>query len=101
MDLESLFSSKALRRIEKAGEITIAIVSLILASDYFKVFSLSTIPFPSLNYILWGYLLLNVGVANGFKFLKNKDNPHCPKCNRKLNELKEYECPKCGKLTFD
>lgn len=23
------------------------------------------------------------------------------KCKRKLHELKEYECPKCGKLNFD
>ena len=95
-----LTSPQIQRTIEKTGEVVLLIVALTLALDYFKVFDIGKFGIPFLSIILWTYLILNVGLANILRFWKNKDNPLCPKCKRKLNEIKEYECPKCGKLKF-
>lgn len=99
--LEEFISPKIQRIIERTGEITLLIVTVSLSLDYFKVFDLSKIPIPLLNIILWIWLLLNITLANLFKFWRNKNNPLCPKCKRKLTEVKEYICPKCGKLKYE
>ena len=100
MNLTDWLTSNIINRIERIGESVLFIVSLLLALDYFSIISLRTLWNPII-WILWGYLILNIGLANIFKFWRNKDNPICPKCKRKLNEIKEYECSKCGKLKFD
>ena len=99
--IERLISPKIQRTIERTGEIVLLIVAVSLALDYSKVFDLSKMQIPSLSIILWIWLLSNIALANMFKFWRTKDNPICPKCKRKLHELKEYECPKCGKLNFE
>lgn len=101
MMFEKLISPKLQRTIERTGENVLLIVAVSLALDYFKVFDLSKIQIPSINLILWIWLLSNIALANIFKFLRTRDNPICPKCKGKLHELKEYECPKCGKLNFE
>ena len=100
MNLADWLTSNIINRIERIGESALFIVAFLLALDYFSIIYLKNIWKP-LSLILWVYLILNTGLANIFKFLRNKDNPICPKCKRKLNEIKEYECSKCGKLNFD
>jgi len=99
--IEKIISPKIQRTVERTGEIVLLIVAVSLALDYFKVFDLSKIQIPFLNIVLWGWLLLNIALANVFKFWRSKDNPICPKCKRKLHETKEYKCQKCGKLNFE
>lgn len=101
MSLQTLISQKIQKIAEKAGEITLFIVSVLLMFNYFKVINLDNLGIPCLVIILWVYLSLNIGLANVFKFFRNKDNPICPRCKGKLTEFKEYECSKCGKLRFD
>lgn len=99
--IEKLISPKIQRTAERTGEMVLLIIVISLALDYFKVVDLSKIQIPFLSIILWIWLLLNIALANVFKFWRTRDNPTCPKCKGKLHELKEYECPKCGKLKFD
>lgn len=100
MDPADLFLSRFQRTIERSGEVTLVIVSLLLAGDFFKIIEINNFGVPFLGLILWAYLLLNVGLVNMFKFLKNKDNPTCPKCHKRLSERKEYTCSRCGDLKF-
>lgn len=95
-----LLSKQLQEIVENTGEKALFVVGVILALDYFRVFELTKMDIPYLNIVLWAYLLLNIGLANIFKFIRRKNNPNCPKCNRKLNEEKEYSCSKCGKLRF-
>lgn len=99
--IEKIISPKIQITVERTGEIVLLIVTVFLALDYFRVFDLSKIQIPFLNMVLWGWLLLNIALANVFKFWRSKGNPICPKCKRKLHEIKEYECQKCGKLKFE
>jgi len=85
---------------EHTAEFMLFIFSGSLALDYFNVFKLNNFGISFLPQILWGYLLFNISLANILKYFRNKGNPICPKCESKLNEIKEYECPKCGKLKF-
>lgn len=99
MSFYDWISSAIIDRIERTGEFTLLIVSLLLFFNYLGLIDFNKI-WPPLGWILWSYLILNIGLVNVFIFLRNKDNPTCPKCKRKLHEIKEYECPKCGKLKF-
>lgn len=101
MNLQMLISPKIQRITEKTGEITLLIVSVVLMANYYRMIDLNKLGVPFLCIFLWIYLLLNIGLANIFKYYRNKDNPICPKCRKKLIENKEYECTKCGVLNFD
>ena len=92
-------TSKIIQKIEKKGEIALVVALAVLFVDYLKAIDLNEI-WPPLVWVLWGYLILNVGAANVLKYWRNKDNPLCPKCRKKLNERKEYECSDCGKLIY-
>jgi len=100
LNLTDWLTSNIINRIERIGESALFIASLLLFFDYFGVLNFSKFG-DYFRGVLWGYLLLNIGLANIFKFLRNKDNPICPKCKGRLNEIKEYECSKCGKLKFE
>jgi len=99
--IDKIISPKIQRTVERTGEIVLLIVSIFLALDYFKVFDLSKIRIPFLSIVLWVWLILNIALANIFKFWRAKDNPICPNCKRKLHVIKKYECSKCGKLNFE
>ena len=35
-------------------------------------------------------------VSIGFLFIYNFDLPHCPNCNKEVNEVYDKYCPYCG-----
>ncbi|MBA2853942.1 RNA polymerase subunit RPABC4/transcription elongation factor Spt4 [Methanococcus maripaludis] len=88
------------KMMEKYGIVTLFVVALSLFFDYFEALDLSAIGIPYFIHGLWFYLLGNVIVANGFRYLRTKNNPICPKCKSTLEIENTFSCPNCGKLDF-
>ncbi|WNY25561.1 hypothetical protein [Methanolapillus millepedarum] len=75
---------------------------LLLMFDHYEVIYLNRLPFTNnIQFTLWMYVLINVGITGAVKFSKEIKNPICPRCRGKMNAMNlEYECEKCGKLIF-
>lgn len=100
MNIEKYLSIKT---IELTGESILLFVSLTLMLQYFRILEILINVNISIgwSFLLWIYLIINVGGANIIKYLREKNNPMCPKCNKKLDKEIEYKCQEHGKLTFD
>ena len=101
MSIDSILSPQIQKITQKSAEATILIVAIYLGLDYFNILIIEQIRGSIWITVLWLYLILNAGAVNALKFWKNKNNPLCPKCKRKLDESKEYQCQKCGKIKFE
>ncbi len=100
MSLEDILSPKIIKTIENTGERVLLLVALFLLMLHFNIFNLKEIVPTYVVIILWAYLIFNIGTVNVIKLWRNKNNPDCPKCGKKLIERKEYDCIKCGKIEF-
>ena len=101
MSLEDIITPKIQKIVEQSGTSTLFIISFLLFFNYFGVFDISRLGVAKVDLYLWIYLIFNIVGANTFKYINNRNNPVCPKCQKKLLELTEYECPDCGKIKYE
>ena len=83
---------------KRGGVLAIIVVVLLLFLDAYNAIKLDNIPYLKIG--LWGYLILNAGIATPFHYLKEKGSPKCPKCNSVLKVEPSFYCDNCGKIEF-
>ena len=87
--------------LRRGSLVGLAIAVVILFFSYYNLFTFLKIDISNIIVLgCWIYLILNIAVANGLKYVNDKKLPNCPKCKKKL-EVDGYKCGKCGKLKFD
>ncbi|MBN2422464.1 hypothetical protein JXB41_04515 [Candidatus Woesearchaeota archaeon] len=87
--------------LRKGSLVGLVIVVIILFSSYYDLFKLIKVNINNIFILLcWVYLIINIALANGLKYMNDKELPICPKCNKKL-EVDGYKCSKCGTLRFE
>ncbi|MEK6824158.1 MAG: hypothetical protein AABY06_03930 [Nanoarchaeota archaeon] len=97
--MSNFLESTFFKWLKKASVYALFIVVLSLFLDFIKIINLDNVNIPLLNlhWILWIYLLINIGIATPLHYIKSNSSklPNCPKCNKKLIINYEYECSKC------